>query len=494
MIEGLPSVLDPNDAVLWAPGPQERPLQAVILCLARPLAGLGTSRHLAQAASGLRRTLPAQVALGYVGPVPDVGADAPDPTLSAPWAVVEPSGDTGGTYRTVQRAMLGALRGLARQGRRRVAVLCMGYTAMGPEAVHRAVAALRSEQVQMEATVFVVDSAYPDTDRLDDALDEEGWPLGRFHGSSYVSTPSVRVVFLLTSAYGFQPACLALRRPPGMEGVAVITPPYAPQYVRFLEETAASAQPGGRESLYPRLPGLRPSAMPSLLVPIVSSDIWDPGAVGAWMSEDEYRTVTIGTRAMFQALVGLARQSGRQIIVPLDKGAADFHRREPVAGVALAGETGGGTAPVRLVPYRGLTQRQHATLLAVADFAIGRTGGQANATVVLALSRTPLVVMDMPAAGYMQTEITSLCMTHEAHLSPSGQLDMRPRAEPLGWRVHWSWSVQRIQQVLSKIVADPAARVQRAQAAYVAFHALYNSAGGSLFRLVESLCQVGDKT
>ena len=39
MIEGLPSVLDPNDAVLWAPGPQERPLQAVILCLARPLAG-----------------------------------------------------------------------------------------------------------------------------------------------------------------------------------------------------------------------------------------------------------------------------------------------------------------------------------------------------------------------------------------------------------------------------------------------------------------------
>jgi hypothetical protein len=453
-------------AAAWSPRERpEAPAEAVVICLPKPLAGKGTARQLAQAWAGLRPRVEGAggVEVHYVGP-PLHGVEIDE--VPAPLATVRSAADVSDTYRHVSYAMRQALGLLAERGLRRVAVVAMGYTAFGPEAVHRAVAELAAGGAGMSVTVLLVDSAYPDTDGESESLDAGGWPVSRFHAPAYRSSDRVRTVFLLTSAYRYDPAIVDPRAPRGMEGVAVIAPPYPDAYVERVTRLGARA---------------RAAAAPGdLIVPLVSSDIWSPESVGAWMTAEQYETVTAGTRAVLTALVHVARRRNRRIRVPLDTAAAAFVAREPIAGVALDGSAGAGE-PVLLRPYRDLSQDEHTRLLASADLAVSRTAGQANATVVLALARTPNLVIDMPARGYMQSERTSLAFTHDVGIDERGELVATPRARPLGWRAEWSWPSDRMAGLIGEILDDAGERDRRTSAAAEAFHALRAAPDGSLF-------------
>ena len=138
-------------------------------------------------------------------------------------------------------------------------------------------------------------------------------------------------------------------------------------------------------------------------------------------------------------------------------------------------------------PYHDIPQMDHARLLGAADLALSRTGGQANASAVLALARTPNVVMDLPACGYMQSELTSRVMTHRLSVDEAGLLGAELRPDPLGWQLHWTWDSERIHDTLREALTSREAQEARRSAAHRAFHQLSDSPEGNLFHIAGGL-------
>ena len=487
----IPRRLPPDRAErLEVEGWDAPPAQAVTVLLARPLAGMGTARQLEQAFAGLTPLLArGDVRLDYVGPPAPEGIVLPPATVTIPVADEVPA-----TFKLVTAALEAHLGALVRDGVRRALLVSMGYTAFGPEALKRAMASLaRSEEGRaLEVELLIVDSAFPDTDEEDHRLDDEGWPLGRFYTPAYAATARSRVWFLITSAYDYDLDMLHARTPPGLTGVGIISPPYTDAYVVGLAARASEARREGRAGLAARLTGrvaaidrLRDDA---LVVPIVSSDVWSPSHVGAWMSPEEHETCTGGTRAVLEALVSLSEELGRPVYVPVDRaGAACFAANAP-AGVSACVNPGDAPSPgarVVLGGYRNLPQDDHARLLAVADLAVSRTGGQSNAAVVLAMTGVPNVVMDMPARGYMQSELTSFFTTHEIHTLEDGALEARPLAQPLGWWTRWDTSATHVRDLLREALTVRGEREARADAARRAYTDLLAAPWGNFLHIVD---------
>ncbi len=490
----------------WTPKTRRRaPGDAVIICLPTALAGKGTARQLEQAAATFVRAMGRRgIPFAYVGKPVDCAVAE----LRTPLAVIEPSQQgVRGIYRAATAAFESALGTLYERGSRRPVIVSMGYTAYGPEAIRRAIEALAESGSDMEAIVCLVDSTYPDTDILATDVDASGWPESRFFGPAYRSTASLRTLFFVTSAYGYDPALLNRRAPPGLDGVAVIAPPYSDRYVDHIERIASEGKDAGLGPVAELLPGFERQDIDSstrgaprfdhrgsedFLIPIVGSDIWSADAVDSWMTSEQHHSCLAGTKAVVQALVGVAEQTGRTVRVPIDLAGADYIRDQRLPSVAVLppakasnGEIDG--ARVVLSAYRDLSQEQHARLLGAADVAVSRTGGQANSTVVLALARTPNVVVDMPACGYMQSELTSLAVRHEISADDSGQVVCEAKSRPLGWLAHWTWAPEQIQRQVVEALTSEAERDRRAGNAYQAYRDLNASTGGNLFRIVAHL-------
>ncbi len=491
--EGLPGTVGELRVPLWTPETWRRTAgDAVIICLPTALAGKGTARQLEQAAASFVREMGRrEIPFAYVGKPVDCAVAE----LRTPLAVIEPSEQgVRGIYRAATTAFESAFRALYDRGSRRPVIVSMGYTAYGPEAVRGALEALAESGSAMEAVVCMVDSTYPDTDALATDVDASGWPESRFFGPAYRSTASLRTLFFVTSAYSYDPALLNRRAPRGLDGVAVIAPPYSDEYVGRIERIAGEGRDTGLGSVAELLPGFPRRGTgggSDLLIPIVGSDIWSPDAVGSWMTSEQHHSCLVGTRSIVQALVGVAEQTGRTVRVPIDVAGADYIRDQRLPSVAVLpakpsnGEIDG--ARVVLSAYRDLSQEQHTRMLGAADVAVSRTGGQANSTVVLALARTPNVVVDMPACGYMQSELTSLAVGHEISVDDSGQVACEAKSRPLGWLAHWAWAPEQIQRQIVEAVTSEAERDQRASDACQAYRDLSVSAGGNLFRIVAHL-------
>ena len=476
--------------------PRNRPrIDAVVLCHPVALAGQGTSRQLQEAWLGLtRRFAGTPVHVAYVGaPVP-----ANTIGLADPLAPVEPvdTGEVPGRFRAATAALTRALRALREAGARHVAVVCAGYTAYGPEAVKRALDSLSTGGAAMKACVFLVDSAYPDTDARDARRDRSGWPRGRFFAPAYESTAAARTAFLLTSAYAYDPWLLNERAPEGLGGVGVISPPYTDSYLRWLEATARRARIDGGADLYGALPGFARRRSDDLLVPLVASDVWSPSAVGAWMTRKQHESCRSGTESLIRTLVRISERLGRRIWVPIDVAGAEFVSGLNLPGVAVLRtreQREDAESKVLLPAYRGLSQADHATLLAAARLAVSRTGGQANATAVLAVARTPNFVLDMPACGYMQSELTSLAIARELRVSADGAVRNVARSAPLGWLAHWKQAPQEVEGLLWEALTVDAERARRANAAYDAFHSLRRAPGGTLVDVLADAAGVGKR-
>lgn len=431
----------------------------LVLMLPKPLAGFGTARQL----DCLARAVGSWSRVVYVGP--PVQSDVE--MLRTPFEPIALTESVGDTYRHCAAALTTALRRLLARGCRHPALVSLGYTAFGPEAAKRSFRTLQTEGLE-GIEVFIVDSALPDRDDPERQVDADGWPLTRFHEDSYASD-GVTTTFLLTSAYSYDPRILADRVPP-VGQVKVIAPPYTNAYVEGLARAAADGRAGGLREFERRWPPLAAAREGDLLVPLVSSDIWSPSSVGAWMNQREYESVLTGTRMVLEGLSLFARQRGSTVFVPVDAAAE--------AELNVAPEQ------VVLLPYSGIPQDEHTRILGASDLAISRTGGQSNAFIVLAVAETPAIVVDLPDEGYMQAELTSIAAVHDVAVSHDGKVSSRPRAEPLAYLARWDWTPERFAALLHEAARPDGDAAHRAAAARSAFDSLRGSAETSLLRLL----------
>ncbi len=438
---------------------------AVVLFLPRPLAGLGTTRHLAGLAAGLQES---GVRTVYVGPA---STDGPS-LLANPVVDVPVVGDTTSTYTVCAEAMDTALRQLAANGVQQPLIVTLGYTAFGPDAVRRAMPMARRSGIR-RVTVVLVDSAFPDTDAMDTDVDDDGWPLGRFYRDSYRGMPDLTVLFALTSAYSFEPRVLAARCPP-VSGVGVIAPPYRQEYIDSLQETTADAT----SAIYGLWPEVGQRRRSDVVIPLVSSDIWSPDSVGAFMTAEQYETVLMGTETIVRGLGLIARRRGGRVLLPVDESARWF--LEGKLGQSLS-DVNADTGVIPLY-YSDLDQAVHAQMLASSDLAVSRTGGQANASVVLALCGTPSVIIDMPARGYMQAELSSMGVEWIVDVDQAGLVTASRRPSPLGWFGQWSMSDEEVADIVRAALAED--RSVRPSRSARAFEELRSSPSGNLFSLI----------
>lgn len=464
-------------------------IDGVFVCLPKPLAGMGTKRQLQGIIAGLEslcreRALP----LGYIGPA----MEGFGPTLAAPYAEVAPADTVAASYKAVVFAFEAAFQRMADAGLKRIALLCMGYTAYGPESAKRALCAFEERtgrRAPERIVTCVVDSAYPDTDSEESDIDIDGWPTSRFYSPAFESTDRLRTLFLLTSAYDYTVSLLNARAPRGLAGASVVFPPYTDEYLGDLERWGREGKTRGLGPVADQLPGGSAMGPDDLLVPLVSSDIWGEEAVGVWMTREEHDSCIKGTQHIGTALVQVARRLNRRIWMPIDTAGARAMESMGIDGLRILGREGTTPPPggVLVSPYRGLSQPDHTRLLGAADLAISRTGGQANATVVLTFAKTPNLIVDMPGVGYMQSELTSLFVTHDASVAPSGEVTCTEKARPLAWRGRWCDPPGDLAEAIIDALANAEERDRRTAAAKAAFEQLRTSTKGNVFHIIRKL-------
>ncbi len=479
----LPSYVGPLRGGRYSPKTWRPPApDAIILCLPKPLAGFGTSRQLEGIATGLERAVGSGVLCVYVGPSIENSA----PLLARPFETVGQTTGVSETYREVTRAFRRTLERLSHQGRKTIGVLSMGYTSFVPEAARRAWDEISALNGLESLWIAFIDSAYPDTDEPQRSVGADGWPTGRFHGPAYASTESIDTLFLITSAYNYDVRILNERAPDGLRASAVVAPPYTDQYISELERYVMEGRSSGTCRLGQFLPPLRRASENDLVIPVVASDIWSANAVGAWMREDEYQTCIRGTGSILRALELVADELKRRIWVPIDRGCMELATSLSGPRIGIVETSAKTEHAVCVVPYHGLSQPDHCRLLGASDLAISRTGGQANATVVLSLGMIPNVVIDMPARGYMQSELSSLGMTTNYEVSNTGEVTATPRTRPLGWRGHWDWTPDRMNCLILSVLEDTRERSERVKAAREEFLELREDGEGNVFSLLTS--------
>ena len=93
--------------------------------------------------------------------------------------------------------------------------------------------------------------------------------------------------------------------------------------------------------------------------------------------------------------------------------------------------------------------------------------------------------MDMPARGYMQSELTSFFTTHEIHTLEDGALEARPLAQPLGWWTRWDTSATHVRDLLREPRALRGEREARADAARRAYTDLLAAPWGNFLHIVD---------
>ncbi len=437
---------------------------SVIVTLPKPLSGFGTSRQLDCLADGLNDR---GIAFSYVGSPLTEGPSA----MTDPLVAVPPTNTYAETYSANTSAMRTAFEALAAQGSRHPLVIAMGYTSFGPAAARAAWRAVPSVE---STSIVMVDSALPDG--LSDDVDETG-PASRFYRPEYRSEPGFATYFAITSAYDYEPRILIDWVPP-VAAIKVVAPPYSQSYIESLEAAGHRARDEGLAAV-PSLGALDDLADRDLLIPLLSSDIWSPSAVGVWMTQPQYETVVRGTEAVLAAVEAVAQERHCRIAVPMD---ASLLNAMPDIEESLTGSSS--EVGAYLVPYENLPQAEHAAMIALADLVIGRTGGQANAFAVAALVGTTTLVVDMPALDYMHAVLSSAPVTIDVRVSATGAVNITPAARPLGYRASWDDAPEVIAATINGALSDPADRAARADNARSAFLAL-RQGSGDLFSIIQ---------
>lgn len=351
--------------------------------------------------------------IGVAGPRPDFVDEEVTGVVYPLDRSIQPGGSVSEIYHHVSITIADELNYLYLMGIRHFTAVCCGYTSYGLFALQRALEMLNASHLSspMTSNVIIQDSSFPDIDVLSTQLDQHGYPLTRFYGPAYQSTPYLRIVFTLNGAIPFD-VYLSKRLPPGC--IPIMTAlPYTPRYIASWQNRAKLSKGEARKQLGRALPAVTSITSTDYVIPLVASGgCWEESSVGKWMTREQFITVEEGTLTLVNALRSLSERSGKRIFMPLIRQGANFVLSQQVPDVystergSLDVQTG-----VIVLPYDTLPQPSFIDLISGSDLVVHRTV-QTNSFAETIFARVPLVVMTIPAAGYMDAEMMAGAMKH----------------------------------------------------------------------------------
>ena len=456
----------------------------VILLLAKPLAGMGTARYLEQGALGMD-DIAKDVDVLYIGPETHNNC----PLLAFPFEEIEPGETNPDVFSNVYNTMKKALQRLYSKGKRRLAVACFGYTMFGLEALRRVLNEMnegKDEGSVITAIAMVIDTAYPDTDEINVKLDVQDRPLNRFYCNGYVSSSYLQTIFTVMSSYPMNIDLLEVRKPRGMTGSIVTTQTYTKKYINFLIENGATPKQEAIKSLSGKITNFENIESDDLIVPLLTSDIWDPDSVNAWMTELEYISCTVGTTNIIQALQKVAQVLNKRVFLPIDEAAVEFIKSLKLENTFLK-TTKEKKPAVYICSYKALPQKDHTVMIGSSNAAIGRTGGQANATTVSILAKKPYLIIDMPHYNYMQSYLTSLSVLKDFEVDKEHRIVSRKKKTPYCWRGFWFWDEDKIANTLIEMLTNQTEANKRTEQAFDTFMKMHENPDTNFFKVFNKL-------
>ncbi len=308
-------------------------------------------------------------------------------------------------YHNVSITIAEELRYLYSIGIRHFTAVCCGYTSYGLFALHQAIKRINaSYRDPMTGNVIIQDSSFPDTDVLCTQLDQQGYPLTRFYGPAYQSSQHLRILFALNGAIPFDVA-LSKRCPPGCTPIMTALP-YTPRYIACWQKRAKISKIEAKKHLARLFPALSRITPLDYVIPLVASGgCWEEASVGKWMTCEQFLTVEEGTLTLVNALRYVSKRTNKRIFMPLIKQGTDFVLSKQVPDVySIEQMPLDSRIGVIILPYDTLPQPLFIDLLTGSDLVVHRTV-QTNSFAETIVAQTPLVVITIPAAGYMDAEM-----------------------------------------------------------------------------------------
>ena len=306
-------------------------------------------------------------------------------------------------YEAIETAVDIQLTELTQRGYSKFKIISRGYAAYGPQAVKSAVKDLNTSGIACEATVWVVDSSFPDIDSLDENTS------GRFYSEAYFSDEYTRVVMAINNGL-VVPDYEVFPRRFGMEVIAV-GQPMSEQYRSMLLERRGRDRKIKRESSLKILEEVN-GAIPQefwddgLMIPIIANDVvFASESAGldedlksiegkkGWMTKKEFLQASSRLVEVVWALSQIAETEDKRIIIPLTPAAKEIIERDlkQLSDCILVV-----SAPPLMEEFKYLDY-----LLGV-DLAISRST-QAVTTIQLTMMGVPTVICPMPGNSYMDS-------------------------------------------------------------------------------------------
>lgn len=320
--------------------------------------------------------------------------------------LVKPASSVPDIYRNVSDAVIAEMQNLYSLGKRHFAGVCCGYTAYGTFALKTAMKKINKANPDDPITgnIIIQDSSFPDTDKLENEVNLKDYPATRFYEAAYQSTADLKVIFTLNAAMPFD-VNLSKRIPVGCLPITS-TFPFTDRYIKKWKKAIKTPRNNAIKRLINALPSWsKLEQANNLIIPFLSSDIWDKNSVGKWMTQRQYDTVLQGTIAIINALSYTAKQTSRTVFLPLVKSAVDFILSQNISDIySVESMTDSAKAPVILLPYDVLSQSLFVDLITVSDLVINRSV-QSNSFAETIFAEKPPVVITMPASGYMESEL-----------------------------------------------------------------------------------------
>ncbi len=318
---------------------------------------------------------------------------------------VQPAESVSEIYHNVSSVLLEELHYLYMKGIRHITAVCCGYTSYGPFGLKLAMGRINADNSDDPITgnLIVQDSSFPDTDRLCMEVDEKGYPLTRFYGPAYSSTPDLKAVFTLNTAVPFD--IDLSRRVPDSCKPLLSSFPFTQRYLKKWRKIGRGSKPEARTRLKGVIPGWELVKPYDWVIPILASDIWDPSCIDRWMTREQFDTVIDGTLSIVKALRIVSQKTDKPVFLPIVRSGMEFVMSRNLPDVYFAdSRIAGRGSGVFFLPYNTLPQSSFADLIAGSDLLVNRAV-QSNSFAETILAGKPQIVVTIPAAGYMEAEL-----------------------------------------------------------------------------------------
>ena len=346
---------------------------------------------------------------------------------------IETSASIKGIYKNVTDAVVREVEYLYSNGIRHITGVCCGYTSYGPFAFQRALKKvnLSNKNDILTANLMIQDSSFPDTDNLSESLDIDGYPMTRFYGPAYQSNSWLKIVFTLNAVVPFD-VTLSKRIPQGCTPL-LASFPFTKTYISKWQKKMSKSD--AMEQLNGVIPSWEKITHNDLIIPFLSSDIWDPSFIGKWMTQQQFNTVVEGTLNFVKALSYVSKVTKKNVFLPIIKNAEKFILSQNMSDVypMNAYEVSMKKRAVYIMPYNVIPQHLFINLIAASDIVVNRST-QSNSFIETIMTDTAQLVSIIPAADYMDGELMAMNLKHGL--------------------IAYNWPSEKIGMEIEKIITD----------------------------------------